>query len=133
VWQSMGGMQLGSIWGHGGYVAPDWSADFLHRELVALLNIWSQREFGTADYERLNAEQQAALQNRLRVQTRENTYDAGTRTITVSADRAAAIASVSQHYESLFGSDPATLELRDAYAMKNDTVPDPELRRLLPA
>ena len=22
VWQSMGGMQLGSIWGHGGYVAP---------------------------------------------------------------------------------------------------------------
>src|SRR5690606_35899811 len=26
VWQSMGGMQLGSIWGHGGYVAPDWSA-----------------------------------------------------------------------------------------------------------
>ena len=32
VWQSMGGMQLGSIWGHGGYVAPDWSADWLHRE-----------------------------------------------------------------------------------------------------
>jgi nitric oxide reductase subunit B len=32
VWQSMGGMQLGSIWGHGGYVAPDWSADWLHRD-----------------------------------------------------------------------------------------------------
>ena len=27
AWQSAGGMQLGSIWGHGGYVAPDWSAD----------------------------------------------------------------------------------------------------------
>ena len=27
VWQSMGGQQLGSIWGHGAYVAPDWSAD----------------------------------------------------------------------------------------------------------
>src|SRR5690606_33421995 len=24
VWQSMGGMQLGSIWCHGAYVAPDW-------------------------------------------------------------------------------------------------------------
>ena len=34
VWQSAGGMQLGSIWGHGGYVAPDWTADWLHRELV---------------------------------------------------------------------------------------------------
>src|SRR5690606_3202451 len=88
VWQSMGGMQLGSIWGHGGYVAPDWSADYLHRELVSLLNIWSQREFGTADHEQLNAEQAAALQNRLRVRTRENTYDTETRSITVSADRA---------------------------------------------
>ena len=27
VWQSIGGMELGSIWGHGAYVAPDWSAD----------------------------------------------------------------------------------------------------------
>jgi nitric oxide reductase subunit B len=32
VWQSIGGQQLGSIWGHGGYVAPDWTADWLHRE-----------------------------------------------------------------------------------------------------
>lgn len=33
VWQSIGGHQLGSIWGHGSYVAPDWTADWLHREL----------------------------------------------------------------------------------------------------
>ena len=37
VWQSMGGMQVGSIWGHGGYLAPDWSADWLHREALALM------------------------------------------------------------------------------------------------
>src|SRR5262245_988647 len=29
-WQAMGGMQVGSIWGHGSYVAPDWTADYLH-------------------------------------------------------------------------------------------------------
>ncbi len=28
VWQAMGGMQVGSIWGHGSYVAPDWTADY---------------------------------------------------------------------------------------------------------
>ena len=44
VWQSIGGMQLGSIWGHGGYVAPDWSADWLHREAMAVLDLWAQRE-----------------------------------------------------------------------------------------
>jgi nitric oxide reductase subunit B len=26
AWQSIGGMQLGSIWGHGAYQAPDWTA-----------------------------------------------------------------------------------------------------------
>ena len=36
LWQSMGGMEQGSIWGHGSYVAPDWSADWLHREALAL-------------------------------------------------------------------------------------------------
>ena len=41
VWQSIGGMQQGSIWGHGGYLAPDWTADWLHREANALLAIIS--------------------------------------------------------------------------------------------
>ena len=32
VWQALGGMEVGSIWGHGSYVAPDWTADWLHQE-----------------------------------------------------------------------------------------------------
>ena len=44
VWQSMGGQEVGSVWGHGGYVAPDWSADWLHREAVWLLNHWADAE-----------------------------------------------------------------------------------------
>jgi nitric oxide reductase subunit B len=27
VWQSLGGMEVGSIWGRGSYVAPDWTAE----------------------------------------------------------------------------------------------------------
>jgi len=27
VWQSIGGQQMGTIWGHVALVAPDWSAD----------------------------------------------------------------------------------------------------------
>ena len=45
VWQSIGGQQLGSIWGHGGYVAPDWTADWLHREAVAILDAWARAEY----------------------------------------------------------------------------------------
>jgi len=36
VWQSIGGEEVGTVWGHGAYVAPDWSADWLHRESVWL-------------------------------------------------------------------------------------------------
>ena len=133
VWQSMGGMQLGSIWGHGGYVAPDWSADWLHKESIAILDGWSRREHGGLTYAQLTPDQQGELQGRLRTMMRANTYDPETRTITVPVERAQAILAVSRHYESLFGNDPATATLRENYAMKNDTVPDPEHRRALSA
>ena len=35
-WLAAGGQQLGTVWGHGSYVAPDWSADWLHREVTTL-------------------------------------------------------------------------------------------------
>ena len=38
TWRRLGGMQLGSIWGHGSYLAPDWTADQLHREALAMLD-----------------------------------------------------------------------------------------------
>ena len=133
VWQSMGGMQLGSIWGHGGYVAPDWSADWLHREATGLLDLWARADGGMATYADLPAETQAALRGRLEETMRRNTYDAATKTITVDSDRALAISNVAAHYVSLFGNDPASAELREAYAMKNDTVPDAEHRRALTA
>jgi nitric oxide reductase subunit B len=72
VWQSMGGMQLGSIWGHGGYVAPDWSADWLHREALALLNSYAE-----GSYDALGADKQAALQERLRHEMRPRFADVG--------------------------------------------------------
>jgi nitric oxide reductase subunit B len=128
VWQSMGGMQLGSIWGHGAYVAPDWSADWLHREAIALMERWAG-----APYADLPRDQQAALQARLQLLMRRNTYDPATATITIDADRAAAMATVADHYIGLFGNDPASRELREAYAMKENTVPDAGHRRSLAA
>jgi nitric oxide reductase subunit B len=132
VWQSMGGMQLGSIWGHGAYVAPDWSADWLHREATALLDAWARTE-GVETYAKLPAERQAALRARLQQRLRANTYDPAGGTIAIDRDTHIAISNVAAHYESLFGNDPATATLREAYAMKDDTVPDATHRRALTA
>ncbi len=133
VWQSIGGMQLGSIWGHGGYVAPDWSADWLHREAIAILDGWARADGSGAFYQDLSPEQKSALRGRLLSVMRTNRYDATNGTVTVDNDRAAAIASVAAHYVSLFGNDPATADLREAYAMKQTTVDTLEHRQALTA
>src|SRR5688572_17887202 len=99
VWQSIGGMQLGSIWGHGGYVAPDWSADWLHREVTAVLDQWARADGGMAAYAQLPAEEQAALRGRVQEMMRKNTFDPATRTITLAQDRATAVSNVAAHYE----------------------------------
>jgi nitric oxide reductase subunit B len=132
VWQTTGGHQQGSIWGHGAYVAPDWTADWLHREAVALLDIWAQRDFGVR-FGGLSEGQRAVLEQRLRRELRTNTYDPDTDRVTVSAERAEAIRTVAAHYDGLFGNDPELAGLREAYAMMQFPVPDAERRQLLGA
>ena len=121
IWQTLGGMQLGSVWGHGGYVAPDWGADWLHREALALLDIWAV-EKGAKTFAALDPEDQAALKERLKRELRANNYDAESGTITVSDDRAKAMAAIADHYAALFSSDPELAELREQYAIPEKTL-----------
>ncbi|HYC02580.1 MAG TPA: nitric-oxide reductase large subunit [Azospirillaceae bacterium] len=132
VWQTTGGQQLGSIWGHGGYVAPDWSADWLHREAVALLDIWARREHG-ALYDDLDREDQAALRQRLVATIRTNRHDPATNTVTVTADRAEAARQVAAHYEALFGDLASHRALREQYAIADGAVPDAAHRKAMTA
>ncbi len=132
VWQSIGGQQLGSIWGHGALVAPDWSADWLHREAEAMLEL-DARRVTSEPYSMLDKGEQARLQARLQGEMRQNTHDAATGDIVVSDLRAQAISQVAAHYASVFSNDPATRDLREAYAMKEDTIPDAAHRQALTA
>jgi len=75
--QSIGGQEVGTIWGHGSYVAPDWTADWLHRECTFLLDGWA-KESAAENYTALSPEQQGALRARLRGIIRRNTYDPAT-------------------------------------------------------
>ena len=87
VWLAAGGQQLGTVWGHGSYVAPDWSADWLHREAVALRDLYAQRAFEQS-YETLTAADKAAVDATVKAEMRANTYDATTNTVAVSPIRA---------------------------------------------
>jgi nitric oxide reductase subunit B len=113
VWQSIGGMEQGSIWGHGSYLAPDWSADWLHREAETLLALRLQVPIAGLSQEDDLALQKAALKKEMRT----NSYDPVTGAISVSDMRARAIKQVQDHFVRLYGgSDPESLALRRDYA-----------------
>ncbi|MGD2185533.1 MAG: hypothetical protein PVI71_05370 [Desulfobacterales bacterium] len=130
VWQSIGGQQVGSIWGHGAYQAPDWSADWLHRESVVLRRQISNRHYAK-EFEDLTRPQQAAVEQLLMSEMRANTYDKDTQTVIISAERAAAIAETAAHYDALFVDDPDLRELRESYAIHESARPQRQRRKAI--
>lgn len=123
VWQSMGGQEVGSVWGHGAYLAPDWTADWLHRESLYILNEWAEDEYNQS-YESLSSENQAALERRLQIELRENTYNPEDGTITISPVRAEAIEFLNDYYKGLFMDNPDLDELRAHYAIPPNSIKD---------
>ncbi len=125
VWQAMGGMQVGSIWGHGSYVAPDWSADYLHRESVFILDDMSRTEFGK-DYAAISSEQQATMRQRLQNMVRTNDVGAD-RKLVIQDVRARAFEANLKYYSDVF-----TNGNKD-FAIRKNAQPDPEKLRQMTA
>jgi nitric oxide reductase subunit B len=124
VWQSIGGMEVGSIWGHGSYVAPDWSADWLHREAVFILDELSTETYAKK-FEDVAEGEKALLEKHLQAIMRTNTFDANAQTITVPPVRARAIAANIAYYSEISRNG------RDAYAIPKGALTDEtKLRQL---
>lgn len=124
VWQAMGGMQVGSIWGHGSYVAPDWTADYLHREAIFILNEWTNGGYGS-DGASIPSEERAALKQRLQDLVRKNTYDETTGKLILDPIRGRAFDDNLKHYTEIFSGGS------EEYAIQRGAQSDPaKLRKL---
>ncbi len=132
VWQRMGGQEIGSVWGHGSYVAPDWTADRLHRELVWILDAWADEKYQSA-YDQLPVEKQAELKALLKQEIRTNTYDPEQDIIVISDIRRQAIDAIGSYYDAVFGTDPAMDEYREQIALPSGSIKTAEDRRLMNA
>lgn len=77
-------MQYGSVYGHGAYLGPDFTADYLHR-----LALEMQVAYGG----------DAAAQERTRRELRDNRYDAATDVLTWTDAQAGAFENLRRHYE----------------------------------
>ena len=77
-------MQYGSVYGHGAYLGPDFTADYLHRMALEM-----HRAYGGG----------AAAEERTRRELRENRYDPATNVLTWTDAQAKAFDVLRQHYE----------------------------------
>jgi nitric oxide reductase subunit B len=125
VWQSIGGQELGTVWGHGAYKAPDWTADWLHKEATFILNKWAEQDYGKG-YGALNNENQAALKARLTDLIRKNRYNPETGVLTIPDVQAEAVKAISEEYAGLFMDGPQYQKLREDYSIPPGTIKDSE-------
>jgi nitric oxide reductase subunit B len=77
-------MEYGSIYGHGAYLGPDFTADYLHREALAM-----REQYGGG----------AAAESRVRQELQANRYDPATGTLTWTDGQIKAFETLCQHYE----------------------------------
>ncbi|WP_281989226.1 nitric-oxide reductase large subunit [Aquimarina aggregata] len=119
VWESIGGMEVGSIWGHGSYVAPDWTADWIHKEAMFMLDALARKDYND-NYDNLGVEEKAALKARLIKNVKTNTYNHTTKSITISKARYDAIKQNSGYYATIFS------EGHEQYAIQKGALVDTE-------
>jgi nitric oxide reductase subunit B len=105
---SRGGQHIGSIWGHGSYLAPDWSADYLHRMglYIAARHLGKSAEeaasFTQADLNALDKPLLARLSAEVASEVKTNRYDAVTDSLAFTRYQAEAHRALIRYYTDLF-------------------------------
>lgn len=96
-------MNYGSVLGHGAYLGPDYTADALHWLVEGM-----QSAKTNGAYDRLSAEQKAAVDAQVARELKENRYDSRTGVLTFTSDQAHAWRDIVARYERTFRSgEPA--------------------------
>ncbi len=124
VWQKYGLMDLGSVWGHGTYRGPDFTAQALHHMVLNMRDKRAQDKYGKS-YATLEIEEQGAIDALVIKQIKFNRYDAAKDTLILSGLQEHALMENRKFYESLF------LKGDKGGPINPETITDPdELRNL---
>ncbi|MBU1387787.1 MAG: nitric-oxide reductase large subunit [Proteobacteria bacterium] len=123
---SRGGQHIGTIWGHGSYLAPDWSADFLHRMGLYLaarhhgLSIKDAVNFTQKDFETLGFKEQARLTAVVRDEIKTNRYTPETGVLAFTQFQAEALTSLTDYYTRLFQNGNERMGLQPGIVLTNE-------------
>ncbi len=109
VFQKYGLMDVGSIFGHGAYNGPDFSADYLHREAIIGLDYLSNLKY-QLNYDKLNNQSQEEIKSILTSSFKNNAYDPSHKTLIFNPIQSMAFGQLLNHYDTEF-SQPKKLPL----------------------
>jgi len=105
---SRGGQNIGSIWGHGSYLAPDWSADFLHRMGLFMaarfhgLSTEAAADFTQDQYDALDSMSRAKLSAQVKDEIRKNRLNPSSGVLVFTDYQAEAYHALMGYYTALF-------------------------------
>jgi nitric oxide reductase subunit B len=124
VFLKYGLMDNGSVWGHGAYIGPDFSAEYLHVLALDLADRVARAQFDRP-YRGLPAEQRAAVDGIVATRLKENRYVEATGTLTLLPAGRAAFEKELAHWREYFR-NPA----HDGGLVANAITDPRELRQL---
>ena len=84
VFLKYGLMDNGTIWGHGAYLGPDFSAQYLHNWALDIADHTARDQFHRA-YAELGPTERAAVDGAVALTLKQNHYDSGSGKLTVAA------------------------------------------------
>ncbi|MCI0495320.1 cbb3-type cytochrome c oxidase subunit I, partial [candidate division KSB1 bacterium] len=105
---SRGGQHIGTIWGHGSYLAPDWSADYLHRLGLFIaaryhnLDVAQAESFSHQDFETLDQVTRANLSALVQQEVKTNRYQSSDETLIFTQNQADVFKTLTTYYTQLF-------------------------------
>lgn len=67
-------MEHGTLWGHGAYLGPDYTAEYLHQEGLSIADFLSQKNFGKS-FTELAQEQQFGIKEKIFTILKQNRFD----------------------------------------------------------
>ncbi len=106
VFLRYGLMENGSIWGHGAYLGPDYSAEYLHRLAMTSADEASREAYGKT-YDNLSVDERDSVGARVREQLRQNRWDPATGVLRFEASEAGSFESQMAEWAEYFR-QPAT-------------------------
>ncbi len=106
VFLKYGLQEHGTLWGHGAYLGPDYTAETLHRLAEVSRDTLAKARFGIL-YADLDTGRKAAVDAEVQRAARTNTWDPAAKTITFPPGVAAAFAVAKTEWAEYFGGDTA--------------------------